>query len=49
MSEAERPDLKRLRHHLKWLVAVIALAVVTCLALTFYMYARLTAGVHVAD
>jgi hypothetical protein len=49
MTDIERPDVKRLRHHLKWLVGVIVLAVIACLALTFYMYARLSAGVHIAE
>jgi len=45
----ERPDVERLQHHLKWLVGAIVLAVVTCLSLTFYMYERLTDGVHIAE
>jgi hypothetical protein len=49
MTDIERPDVKRVRQHLKWLVGAIVLAVITCLALTFYMYVRLSAGVHLAD
>jgi hypothetical protein len=48
MNEPPRPDLKNLRRLLGRLVAVIVVAVIGLLALTFYLYARFTAGVTVA-
>ena len=48
MNETPRPDLIKLRRHLALLVTVIAVTVISLLALTFYLYARFTAGVVVA-
>jgi hypothetical protein len=47
MPDSERPDLKQLRHHLRWLFLVIAVVVAGLVALTLYLYARFTAGVTV--
>jgi hypothetical protein len=44
---SDRPDLAPLRKKLVTLVVVIVVAVVGLLALTFYLYQRFTAGVHV--
>jgi hypothetical protein len=48
MNESPRPDLKTLRRYLGRLVAIIVVAVIGLLALTFYLYARFTAGIMVA-
>jgi hypothetical protein len=48
MNEPDRPDLRQVRHHLKWLFSVIIVAVFGFLALTFYLYARFTEGITLA-
>jgi len=43
-----RPDLIEVRRHLKRLVTVIVVVVISVLTLTFYLYGRFTAGVNIA-
>ena len=43
----DRPDLKLVRRKIAILVSVIATVLVLLVSLTFYLYARFTAGAHV--
>jgi hypothetical protein len=47
MTDEDRPDVRRLRHHLYWLVAAIVVVGGGILWLTLHLYERWTAGVTV--
>jgi hypothetical protein len=42
---SDEPDVTEIRRHLKWLVAIIVVVLISLVTLTLYLYARVTGGV----